>query len=169
LGEHLVPIVAGGYDTRGTEPSTHPDLPAEQAYLDRAYECLEDMRHQAARGARIVMAGDPFAEEAIYQMFLSRLADLSEETALCFGRIDRVDGDLYDIGRRHVHDENLDPVVIDWRAPVAEAFYQRAGTTPGSWSAGGASTSNIGLRRGQPGSTTYPEQALHSTRGGRSE
>jgi hypothetical protein len=39
-----------------------------------------------------VVAGDPYAEEAIYQVFLSRLADLSEETALCFGRIDRVDG-----------------------------------------------------------------------------
>jgi len=94
----------------------HPDLPEEQAYLDRAYECLEDMRQQAARGARIV-AGDPYAEEAISQMFLSRLADVSEETALCFGRIDRVDGDLFYIGRRHVHDENLDPVVIDWRHP----------------------------------------------------
>lgn len=117
-------------DTETTEPSTHPDLPAEQAYLDRAYECLEDMRQQAARGARIVVAGDPYAEEAIYQMFLSRLADLSEETALCFGRIDRVDGDLYYIGRRHVHDENLDPVVIDWRAPVAEAFYQASWGDP---------------------------------------
>ncbi|HEV8420022.1 MAG TPA: hypothetical protein VGR13_01560 [Actinomycetota bacterium] len=56
-----------------TETSTHPDLPSEQAYLDRACECLEDMRQQAARGARIVVAGDPYAEEAIYQMFLSRL------------------------------------------------------------------------------------------------
>ncbi len=69
-----------------------------------------------------MVAGDPYAEEGIYQMFLSRLADLQEETALCFGRIDRVDRDLYYIGRRHVHDQNLDPVVIDWRAPVAEPF-----------------------------------------------
>src|SRR6266545_5765558 len=113
-----------------TEASTHPDLPEEQAYLDRAYECLEDMRQQAARGTRIVVAGDPHAEEAIYQMFPSRLADLQEETALCFGRIDRVDGDLYYIGRRHVHDQNLDPVVIDWRAPVAEAFYQASWDDP---------------------------------------
>jgi len=117
-------------DTETTEAWTHPDLLEEQAYLDRAYECLEDMRQQAARGTRIVVAGDPYAEEAIYQMFLSRLADLSEETALCFGRIDRVDGDLYYIGRRHVHDENLDPVVIDWRAPVAEAFYQASWDDP---------------------------------------
>jgi len=35
----------------------------------------------------------------------SKHPDLSEETALCFGRIDRVDGDLYYIGRRHVHGE----------------------------------------------------------------
>src|SRR5207247_9451126 len=113
------------------ETPTHPDLPEEQAYLDRAYECLEDMRHQAARGARIVVAGDPYAEEAIYQMFLSRLADLSEETALCFGRIDRVDGDLYYIGRRHVHDENLDPVVVDWRAPGAGALCRASWGDPG--------------------------------------
>jgi hypothetical protein len=57
------------------------------------------------RAVRDVRPG-PYAEETIYQMFLSRLADLSEETALCFARIDRVDGDLYYIGRRHVHDEN---------------------------------------------------------------
>ena len=43
-------------DTK-TEESMHPDLPEEQAYLDRVYECLEDMRQQAARGARIVVAG----------------------------------------------------------------------------------------------------------------
>jgi hypothetical protein len=51
-------------DTETAEASTHPDLPEEQAYLDRAYECLEDMRQQAARGARIVVAGDPYAEGA---------------------------------------------------------------------------------------------------------
>jgi DNA helicase IV len=113
-----------------TETPAHADLPAEQAYLDLAYECLEDMRRQAARGLRIVVAGDPYAEEAIHQMFLSRLADLSEESALCFGRIDRTDGDLFYIGRRHVHDANLDPVVIDWRAPMAEAFYQASWEDP---------------------------------------
>jgi DNA helicase IV len=105
-------------DTAGSE------LASEQAYVDQAYECLEDMRRQAARGLHSVLAGDPYAEAAIHEMFLSRLADLSEETALCFGRIDRTDGDLFYIGRRHVHDANLDPMIIDWRAPVAEAFYQ---------------------------------------------
>jgi DNA helicase IV len=120
-------------DTQDTEPTPaapHPELTAEQAYLDHAYECLEEMRQQASRGLRIVVAGDPYAEEAIYQMFLSRLADLSEESALCFGRIDRVDGDRYYIGRRHVHEQNLDPVVIDWRAPMAEAFYQATWDDP---------------------------------------
>jgi len=98
--------------------------------LDQAYECLEEMRWQAARGLQSEVAGDPVAQEAIHWMFLSRLADLSEETSLCFGRIDRSDGDLYYIGRRHVHDANLDPVVIDWRAPVAEAFYQASWDDP---------------------------------------
>jgi DNA helicase IV len=107
-----------------TATATHPDLPAEQAYLDQAYECLEAMRKDAAKLIQVEVAADPYAQEVVHEMFLARLADLSEETSLCFGRIDRVDGDLYYIGRRHVHDANLDPVVIDWRAPVAEAFYQ---------------------------------------------
>lgn len=122
---------SGEPDDAVVEAPTHPDLGDEQAYLDHAYECLEKMREQASRGLRIVVAGDPYAEEAIYQMFLSRLADLSEETALCFGRIDRTDGDVFYVGRRHVHDENLDPVVVDWRAPIAEAFYQA--TWDDSW------------------------------------
>ena len=37
------------------ETSTHPDVAAEQAHLDHAYECLEDMRRQAAHGLRITV------------------------------------------------------------------------------------------------------------------
>ena len=107
-----------------------PELAAEQAYVDRAYEDLEEMRRAAVRGVQSDVGVNARAQEAIHQMFLSRLADLSEETALCFGRIDRSDGDLFYVGRRHVHDANLDPVVIDWRAPVAEAFYQASWDDP---------------------------------------
>src|SRR5262249_58764398 len=68
--------------------------------------------------------------EALVEMFATRLVDLESDQALCFGRIDRTDGDRYYIGRRHVHDEEGDPVVIEWRAPVAEAFYQASAADP---------------------------------------
>ena len=43
-----------------------------------------------------------------------------------FGRTDRdePDNESFHIGRRHVRDDRGDPVVIDWRAPIARAFYR---------------------------------------------
>ncbi len=43
---------------------------------------------------------------------------------LLFGRIDERAGPSWHIGRRHVEDAEGDPVVVDWRAPVAVPFYQ---------------------------------------------
>ncbi len=43
---------------------------------------------------------------------------------LLFGRIDEVEGPTWHIGRRHVEDARSDPVVVDWRAPVAVPFYR---------------------------------------------
>ena len=40
---------------------THPDLPAEQAYLDKAYECLDRMRETLKRVAAILRGAEiPF-------------------------------------------------------------------------------------------------------------
>ena len=36
--------------------------------------------------------------------------------------------ETFHIGRRHVRDDNGDPVVIDWRAPIARAFYRATPT-----------------------------------------
>ena len=36
----------------------------------------------------------------------------------------RHEGEALHIGRRHVRDLDLNPVVIDWRAPISRAFYQ---------------------------------------------
>jgi DNA helicase IV len=50
-----------------------------------------------------------------------------------FGRIDRTrgeGGDSYYIGRLAVSDEAREPLVVDWRAPVAEPFYRATGRQP---------------------------------------
>jgi DNA helicase IV len=55
----------------------------------------------------------------------TRLRSLSEQHGpLTFGRIDEEDGPRHYIGRRHVKDRNDEPVVVDWRAPVAAPFYR---------------------------------------------
>jgi DNA helicase IV len=40
------------------------------------------------------------------------------------------DPETFYIGRRHVHDAHGDPMVIDWRAPVAQPFYRASRRDP---------------------------------------
>ncbi|MBO3733808.1 HelD family protein [Glycomyces niveus] len=54
-----------------------------------------------------------------------RLADLADrDIAIFFGRIWMDDGEDFHIGRRHIRDEAGDPLVLDWRAPLAEQYYR---------------------------------------------
>ncbi|MGP3773458.1 HelD family protein [Streptomyces sp. SDT5-1] len=71
---------------------------------------------------------------------IKALADLSH-TPLFFGRLDYLhapgaeqaegaEGEQFYIGRRHVHDADGDPMVIDWRAPVSQPFYRASKKDP---------------------------------------
>lgn len=71
---------------------------------------------------------------------IKALADLSD-TPLFFGRLDYLHppgaeraegapGERFYIGRRHVHDAEGDPMVIDWRAPVSQPFYRASKKDP---------------------------------------
>jgi DNA helicase IV len=119
----------------------HPDLPAEQRHLDRAYERLEELRDEALQMVRVVMnqnKGTPqFLEErdALVRFGLRRLAELDlGDEAICFGRIDLVGQggtvERYHLGRVGIHDRDMEPLVVDWRAPVAEPFYRATGRDP---------------------------------------
>ena len=72
--------------------------------------------------------------EMIEGNIANRLTQLNlGEHSLVFGRIDtdvEHDSDTYYIGRMSVADEEQEPVVVDWRAPVAEAFYRATGPQP---------------------------------------
>ncbi|MEV3990590.1 ATP-binding domain-containing protein [Streptomyces sp. NPDC049837] len=64
---------------------------------------------------------------------IKALADLSH-TPLFFGRLDYLhttqEGHTFYIGRRHVHDADGDPMVVDWRAPVSQPFYRASKKDP---------------------------------------
>ena len=72
-----------------------------------------------------------YEREVIYEQVLNRLSQLQMgDASLVFGRIDQgpeAGGESYHIGRLGVWDRNQDPVVVDWRAPIAEAFYRATG------------------------------------------
>jgi len=115
----------------------HPDFDAEQAHIERAHDCLEASRASATRLADTVEVGRGGTQQArwerevMYDSIAHRLRGLDlGDASLVFGRIDRDDehgGDDFHIGRIAVSDEHQDPVVVDWRAPVAEPFYRATG------------------------------------------
>ena len=124
----------------------HPDLESEQAYIDYAYERLDRARSSANRLKDMVEVGAGgteqarFEREVIFDTVVNRLSHLHlGDAALCFGRIDLAEpaadetngdpnrGESYYIGRLAVSGENQEPVIVDWRAPIAEAFYRATG------------------------------------------
>jgi len=105
-------------------PPSDPEVAAEQEALDRALSSLEAMRQRAEKLLQdLVAAGSPDLD---YVAALARRVSLLADSPrpLLFGRIDEEDGPTWRIGRRHVEDARSDPVVIDWRAPVAVPFYR---------------------------------------------
>ncbi len=120
------------------------DLQDEQRFLDRAYRGLEAMRRDASRMLESVLdlgRGGTFQSrterDIVVRTSLARLAQLDiGDQALCFGRIDQLPapgqprGDSFHIGRLAVSGEDHEPLVVDWRAPVAEPFYRATGLDP---------------------------------------
>ncbi len=119
-------IDGGAADEEG---SIHPELEAEQAWLDRAYMFLELMQQRAIAtreiGDRVVRDEDS-ADARVVQYHLKRREESLRVGSgpLCFGRIDTDEAERWYVGRRHVEDEESQPVVVDWRAPVSAAFYR---------------------------------------------
>ena len=142
--------------------ASHPDLAAEQAYIDNAYASLERSREEATRLRSMVEVGKGGTEQARWEREMiegniaQRLASLQlGDASLVFGRIDRTrgeGGDSYYIGRLAVSDEHREPLVVDWRAPVAEPFYRATGRQP------------MGLRAPPPLRHPRPPAARHRGR-----
>ncbi len=116
----------------------HPDLDSEQAYFDLAHAHLDTARERAAMATwsfRTGRGGTMQARverDAMLDAALARLTRLNiGERSLVFGRIDEAaSGDRFYIGRVGLWDANHDPILVDWRAPVAEPFYRATGLEP---------------------------------------
>ena len=114
------------------DPVALREMAAEQAQVDRVHQRLEVMRDQArayeAEGHRRALFGNEGGlverDSIVYQagVWLARLD--AQEEGLVFGRLDYDDGHATHVGRIGVRDEEYEPLVVDWRAPAAAAFYR---------------------------------------------
>ncbi|TML08356.1 MAG: DUF2075 domain-containing protein [Actinobacteria bacterium] len=72
-----------------------------------------------------------FERDVLYETVAGRLSQLDlGSRSLVFGRIDYLGGERFYIGRLGIWNRERDIVVVDWRAPVAEAFYRATGREP---------------------------------------
>ncbi len=108
--------------------------------MDLAYRRLDESRDEAVRLKDMVEVGQGgtnqarWEREIFYENIANRLKQLDlGERSLCFGRIDQSEeagGGSYHIGRIAVAGSSQEPLIVDWRAPVAEAFYRATGRDP---------------------------------------
>src|SRR6059058_5735229 len=108
----------------------HPELAAEQAYVDRAYEQLDSMRSTVAR-TQEAMATE-WASLNMEAWAKRRLRTFEDaERGLVFGRLtlDGTPRPLY-VGRRWVHDDQHESLVVNWQAPAARPFYTATPQAP---------------------------------------
>lgn len=130
----------------GTAPGPGADqdpLCRERAHLAASRAALRAMREDA-QALNIADVAANWVNAQVLQgeidARIKALADLSG-TPLFFGRLDYLhapgvdlaegaSGENFYIGRRHVHDADGDPMVIDWRAPVSQPFYRASKKDP---------------------------------------
>ncbi|MGW1520204.1 HelD family protein [Streptomyces sp. NPDC002287] len=123
-------------DTAGLLGRERAHLAASRAALRAMREDVEalDIRDVTANWVNAVVLQAQIDER------IKALADLTH-TPLFFGRLDYfhapgadlaegAGGEQFYIGRRHVHDADGDPMVIDWRAPVSQPFYRASKADP---------------------------------------
>ncbi|NJP99974.1 HelD family protein [Streptomyces zingiberis] len=131
---------AGPGEPPGGEPDPAGPLARERAHLDASRAALRAMRAEV-EGLDISDVTANWVNAAVLQAQIdNRVKALADHagTPLFFGRLDcrdRPDAPeaataRYYIGRRHVHDAEGDPMVIDWRAPVSQPFYRASRKQP---------------------------------------
>ena len=113
------------------------ELAIEQEHSDRAHARLDELRAEARRALTEVERNRGGSHQAVFERDVfahaaaTRRAELdSADDGLVFGRLDHTDGTTLRIGRIGVRTAELDPLVVDWRAPAAAAFYRATPVEP---------------------------------------
>jgi DNA helicase IV len=112
------------------------ELQSEQNYVAGLYTRLDAERtrvrnqYNAALGGT---GGSPMERDVQVRASAKESKRLSvADNGLCFGRLDTLSGEHSYIGRIGLFDEDneYEPMLLDWRAPAARAFYVATAATP---------------------------------------
>lgn len=111
------------------------ELRRERDYVNGLYARLDAERDRAKAGYRAALRGgaalvERDAEVRARAREVKRL-DVADN-GLCFGRLDTVSGERSYIGRIGIFDadDEFEPLLLDWRAPAARAFYVATAANP---------------------------------------
>ncbi|MEV6276347.1 RNA polymerase recycling motor ATPase HelR [Nocardia sp. NPDC051832] len=122
-----MPVSPQGYEN---------ELRSEQDYVAGLYERLdaERTRVRGKYGAALKGTGVSAMERDFEVRALAKEAKRLDvaDNGLCFGRLDAVTGERSYIGRIGLFDEadEFEPLLLDWRAPAARAFYVATAASP---------------------------------------
>ncbi|MEU4383245.1 HelD family protein [Micromonospora echinofusca] len=115
------------------------EIGREQEYVSMLYRRLDELREQASRRLSDELRATGGTRQALSQrdstvrMYADQVEQFSAvESGLCFGRLDTDDGGPHYIGRIGIFDTDGDyePLLMDWRAPAARAFYLATAANP---------------------------------------
>ncbi|MEU4474321.1 ATP-binding domain-containing protein [Micromonospora sp. NPDC023888] len=115
------------------------EIGREQEYVSMLYDRLDALRDQAAHRltAELRNTGGTLQDRSQRDSSVAMYADQVEqfsavENGLCFGRLDGDDDSRRYIGRIGIFDTtgDYDPLLMDWRAPAARAFYLATAANP---------------------------------------
>ncbi|WP_062318465.1 HelD family protein [Demequina maris] len=114
-------------------------LAAEQGVVDGLYTRLDELRDEADDRLAAIRKEGPSGSpqnrserDAFATLYEDRIAQLDAvEDRLCFGRLDLRDGERFYVGRIGLSDAEHVPLLTDWRAPAARAFYSATAANPG--------------------------------------
>ncbi|SFL37822.1 HelD family protein [Geodermatophilus ruber] len=110
------------------DPSEHPDMPYEQAYISRAYQLLDRGLATAEHTYNTYDELNRSTASALKRS-LEILKNARGAGQLVVGRMDR-DGETLYVGVRRVHDEHKDLVVASWHAPAVVPYYEATPQDP---------------------------------------
>ncbi|WP_432493874.1 HelD family protein [Kineococcus auxinigenes] len=125
----------------GAEERAAREVAHEDARVGVLYARLDELREQTAAQLAAVRRTratgthqNRFERDAFATLYEDRLAQLwSVENRLCFGRLDLREGTedprRY-VGRLGLADERGEQLLVDWRAPAAQDFYQATAAAP---------------------------------------
>ncbi len=114
------------------------EIAVEQEHVDRVYARLVELRRDASRaekeGYRLAGVGTFGAlverDAMVFHAARRRHTLDAEYEGLVFGRLDTNTGATHYVGRIGIRDESSRPLVVDWRAPAAAAFYRATAAEP---------------------------------------